>query len=167
MEKEMSAVLESVLRYERREYYICCVLLGIAVVAVLCAALFTKRKKLVHKLIIGGVLLVLTGAFAAYTVQVNADSRRIQNDMEQAVFVTYQGEFTHDDYQKDSYYHYISITDPSGGQLRLRLPDYGNMHRTYADYRALPTGTCTGMLVYSKSSKIIIKWEVHDDHGIE
>lgn len=160
MEKEMTAVLESVLRYARREYYICCVLLGIGIVAVLCVALFTKRKKLAHKLILGGVLLVLTGAFAAYTVQVNADSQRIRNDMEQTAFVTYQGEFHHDDYQKDSFYHYIYITDPSGAQLRLRLPDYGNMHRTYADYRALPTGTCTGTLVYSQSSKIIIKWDL-------
>lgn len=78
--------------------------------------------------------------------------------MDDNATVTYHGEFTHDNYQKDSFYHNVYIIDSTGEDLLLRYPDYANTHSTYSDFCEMPLGSFTGTIVYGKNSKIVLKW---------
>jgi len=158
MRKEMIRVLESVLHYEKRGCVIGCILLIICLTAIICAAIIHGRKRPVAKIVISVIVFTLVIVFAVYIIQVNRNCDRILEDIAKAEFVTYEGEFIHDDYQKDSFYHNVYITDDAGNQIRLQLPDYGNMYGTYENYREIPIGLCTGTIVYSQNSKIITKW---------
>lgn len=158
MGKEMVSVLENVLHYEKRGCVIGCILLMICLTAIIIATLIHARKKIVEKIIIGAIVFSLVIVFTAYIIQVNRNCDRILEDISKTEFITYEGKFIHDDYQKDSYYHNVYIIDPSGSQLKLQLPDFGNMYNTHDNYQEIPIGLCTGTIVYSKNSKIIAKW---------
>lgn len=158
MEKEMASVLEGALHYEMRGCIIGCVLLMICLAVIICAALIHRRKKPAEIIVIGVIIFVFVVVFAVYIIQANRHCDMIRKDIANAGYVTYVGEFLHDDYQKDSYYHNVYITDHSGNQVKLQLPDYGNMYDTHENYKEIPVGLCTGTIVYSVNSKIIIKW---------
>lgn len=158
MGKEMIRVLESVLHYEKRGCVIGCILLIICLAAIICAATIHGRKKPVVKFLIGVIVCALIIVLAAYIIQVSRHCNRILEDIAKAEFVTYEGKLIHDDYQKDSFYHNVYITDDAGNQIMLQLPDYGNMYGTHENYREFPIGLCTGTIVYSQNSKIITKW---------
>ncbi len=161
MENEYMRILNSVLQYEKSQFIIVSTGL-IAVLAILTFAAVKqfKKKTVFVKIIILAIAATLCTAFAGYLIQYNTCRDNIRLDMDDNATVTYHGEFTHDNYQKDSFYHNVYIIDSTGEDLLLRYPDYANMHSTYSDFCEMPLGTFTGTIVYGKNSRIVLKWTV-------
>ena len=152
-------IMNSVLQYEKSQFIIVSTGL-IAVLAILTFAAVKqfKKKTVFDKIIILAIAATLCTAFAGHLIQYNTYRTNIHRDIACDATVTYHGEFTHDDYQKDSFYHNVYIIDSTGEDLLLRYPDYANMHSTYSDFHEMPLGSFTGTIVYGKSSKIVLKW---------
>ena len=159
MENHYCSILEKVLEYEQRQ---CVIVIILLVAALLTIGVFaikrSKSAKLVDKIIIGTILLGLVATAAAYLIHYGNYRQKIIADITQEEFVEFRGEFTHDDYQKDSFYHNIHLIDGNGEKILLRYPDYANMHDTYEDFAELPVGSFVGTLIYSKNSKIVVGW---------
>lgn len=157
----MVSVLQSVIRYEIQSCIICCVLLVLGVIGILWAVWIRKGKKtpVISKVIACAVILIFMVVGVAYIAQVKTQNGKIQNDISNAQYVTYEGTFVHDDYQKDSFYHNVYIVNKLGETVLLRLPDYANMYGTHTDYQELPVGEGIGKLIYSKESKLILRWQ--------
>ena len=68
------------------------------------------KKKPSERIIIGVIVFALLVVFAGYIIYINRNCKRILEDVAKAEFITYEGEFIHDDYQKDSFYHNIYIS---------------------------------------------------------
>lgn len=161
MENEYVRTLNSVLQYEKSQFII--VSLGlITVLAILTfvAVKQSKKKTVFDKIIILAIAVTLCAAFAGYRIQYNTYRTNIHRDIAGNATVTYHGEFTHDDYQKDSFYHNVYIIDSTGEDLLLRYPDYANMHSTYSDFHEMPAGSFAGTVIYSENSRIVLKWTV-------
>lgn len=159
MENEYMRILNSVLQYEKSQFIIVSVglIIVLAVLTLLAIKLF-KKNSIINKIIILAIAVTLCAAFAGYLIQYNTYRTNIHRDIACDATVTYHGEFTHDDYQKDSFYHNVYIIDSTGGDLLLRYPDYANMHSTYYNFSEMPVGSFTGTIIYSKNSKIVLKW---------
>ena len=80
------------------------------------------------------VIFIIALALIGFAFQYNYTTDAIHADIQEKDFVYYHGDFIHDNYQKDSFYHYIYITDNYGCRTTLLYPDYGNMYKTYFDF---------------------------------
>jgi hypothetical protein len=161
MENEYMRILNSVLQYEKSQF----IIVSTGLMAVLAILMFVavkqfKKKTVFNKIIILAIAVTLCAAFAGYLIQYNTYRTNIHRDIACNATVTYHGEFTHDDYQKDSFYHNVYIIDSTGEDLLLRYPDYANIHSTYSDFCEMPLGTFSGTIVYGKNSRIVLKWTV-------
>lgn len=154
-------IMNSVLQYEKSQFIIVSVALIIvlAVLTLLAIKLF-KKNSIINKIIILAIAVTLCAAFAGYLIQYNTYRTNIHRDIACDATVTYHGEFTHDDYQKDSFYHNVYIIDSTGEDLLLRYPNYANMHSTYYNFSEMPVGSFTGTIIYSENSKIILEWTI-------
>ena len=154
-------IMNSVLQYEKSQFIIVSVALIIvlAVLTLLAIKLF-KKNSIINKIIILAIAVTLCAAFAGYRIQYNTYRTNIHRDIACNATVTYHGEFTHDDYQKDSFYHNVYIIDSTGEDLLLRYPNYANMHSTYYNFSEMPVGSFTGTIIYSENSKIILEWTI-------
>lgn len=154
-------IMNSVLQYEKSQFIIVSVALIIvlAVLTLLAIKLF-KKNSIINKIIILAIAVTLCAAFAGYLIQYNTYRTNIHRDIACNATVTYHGEFTHDDYQKDSFYHNVYIIDSTGEDLLLRYPNYANMHSTYYNFSEMPVGSFTGTIIYSENSKIILEWTI-------
>ena len=149
-------IMNSVLQYEKSQFIIVSVglIIALAVLTLLAIKLF-KKNSIINKIIILAIAVTLCAAFAGYLIQYNT-----YRDIACNATVTYHGEFTHDDYQKDSFYHNVYIIDSTGEDLLLRYPNYANMHSTYYNFSEMPVGSFTGTIIYSENSKIILEWTI-------
>ena len=159
MENKYVHIMNSVLQYEKSQF----IIVSIGLIALLATLTFVtvkqfKKKTVFDKIIILAIAAALCAAFAGYLIHYNTCRDNIRLDMGDNATVTYHGEFTHDNYQKDSFYHNVYIIDSTGEDLLLRYPDYANMHSTYSDFHEMPLGSFTGTIVYGKNSKIVLKW---------
>ena len=154
-------IMNSVLQYEKSQFIIVSVALIIvlAVLTLLAIKLF-KKNSIINKIIILAIAVTLCAAFAGYLIQYNTYRTNIHRDIACNATVTYHGQFTHDDYQKDSFYHNVYIIDSTGEDLLLRYPNYANMHSTYYNFSEMPVGSFTGTIIYSENSKIILEWTI-------
>lgn len=154
-------IMNSVLQYEKSQFIIVSVGL-IAVLAILTFAAVKqfKKKTVFDKIIILAIAATLCTAFAGYLIQYNTCRDNIRLDMDDNATVTYHGEFTHDNYQKDSFYHNVYIIDSTGEDLLLRYPDYANMHSTYYNFSEMPVGSFAGTVIYSENSRIVLYWSM-------
>lgn len=154
-------IMNSVLQYEKSQFIIVRVglIIVLAVLTLLAIKLF-KKNSIINKIIILAIAVTLCAAFAGYLIQYNTYRTNIHRDIACNATVTYHGEFTHDDYQKESFYHNVYIIDSTGEDLLLRYPDYANMHSTYYNFSEMPVGSFTGTIIYSENSKIILEWTI-------
>ena len=154
-------IMNSVLQYEKSQFIIVSVALIIvlAVLTLLAIKLF-KKNSIINKIIILAIAVTLCAAFAGYLIQYNTYRTNIHRDIACNATVTYHGEFTHDDYQKDSFYHNVYIIDSTGEDLLLRYPNYANMQSKYYNFSEMPVGSFTGTIIYSENSKIILEWTI-------
>lgn len=154
-------IMNSVLQYEKSQFIIVSVGLIIVLAVLTFAAVKQFKKKTVFdKIIILAIAATLCTAFAGYLIQYNTCRDNIRLDMDDNATVTYHGEFAHDDYQKDSFYHNVYIIDSTGEDLLLRYPDYANMHSTYSDFHEMPAGSFAGTVIYSENSRIVLYWSM-------
>ncbi len=161
MNENYSTIFRSVLLYERGQKYTVVILL--AVVLFVLGFIFLRHRKVLKKsdkICALAVLLVFSAAICVYWIHVTKFEKAIVTDIKQEGFVTYRGEFFHDDYQRDSFYHNVYITDSNGSKIQLRLPDYANMHNTYDKFEELPSGTFYGTIIYSENSKLVLSWSI-------
>ena len=159
MENKYVHIMNSALQYEKSQFIILSVgLIIVLAVLTLHAIKQFKKNSIINKIIILAIAVTLCAAFAGYLIQYNTYRTNIHRDIACDATVTYHGEFTHDDYQKDSFYHNVYIIDSTGEDFLLRYPDYANMHSTYSDFHEMPLGSFTGTIVYGKNSKIVLKW---------
>lgn len=154
-------IMNSVLQYEKSQFIIVSVglIIVLAVLTLLSIKLF-KKSSIINKIIILAIAVTLCATFAGYLIQYNTYRTNIHRDIACNATVTYHGEFTHDNYQKDSFYHNVYIIDSTGEDLLLRYPDYANMHSTYYNFSEMPVGSFTGTIIYSENSKIILEWTI-------
>ncbi len=159
MENKYVHIMNSVLQYEKSQFIIVSVglIIVLAILTLLAIKLY-KKNSIINKIIILAIAVTLCAAFAGYLIQYNTYRTNIHRDIACDATVSYHGEFTHDDYQKDSFYHNVYIIDSTGEDLLLRYPDYANTHSTYSDFHEMPLGSFTGTIVYGKNSKIVLKW---------
>ena len=161
MKKAYRIILESVLQYEQNQNDIISILFAITVVLVSVLLIKQYKKiKVSDQIAIFATLLSLCTIFSLYTIHKKEYYNNITSDISSDAFISYEGKFIHDDYQKDSFYHNLYITDESSEQILLRFPDYSNQYNLWEDRDILPVGEYTGTIVYSKDSKIVVYWIV-------
>ena len=154
-------VLRSVLRYEQGNQTVLATILVITLVVIGFFVIKSfPRMKHLDRIIVFMVVFSFTVIFILYLCHNNNYRNNLMTDINQESFVEFYGEFIHDDYQKDSFYHNIYIMDPSGEKILLHYPDYANMYDTYNDFRTLPVGSFVGTIVYGKESKIVVGWSI-------
>lgn len=163
MSEQYFAILEGVLQYEQKQQsvIIVCFIVLLLVIGVLAIARF-KKTSFSNKIVICLIAITLCVVFILYIVNSNRFVEKLKYDIANAEFVTYNGEYTHDDYQKDSFYHNVYISENSVNNTVLRFPDYGNMHHLYESVPEFPIGTFKGTIVYSAKSKIVVDWHIDE-----
>lgn len=163
MENHYCSILEKVLEYEQRQ---CVIVIILLVAALLTIGVFaikrSKSAKKADKIIFCTIFVALMVAAAAYFIHYSNYRQKIMTDINKEEFVEFHGEFTHDDYQKDSFYHNVYLMDDGGNEILLRYPDYANMHDTYKDFAELLVGSFAGTVIYSKNSKIVVGWYIEE-----
>ena len=158
MENRFCSILESVLQYEQKSQKIALMFFGaFLIIFSIVAIIQFKKAGTSNKIVIVLIALVLCVVCVVYLIYCHKSQAKLQNDIANAEFVTYQGEFVHDDYQRDSFYHNIIITD-GADKIVLHYPDYGNHYGLHDSKQIMPVGTFTGTIVYSKNSKIMVFW---------
>ena len=161
MSSQFCKILQSALRYEQSQRTIILLLLFATLVVLgLISLKVWKKASKSNRVCICLIVLAFLVTSCAFLIQDCSYQKAISADIHQECFITYHGEFTHDDYQKDSFYHNISITDEDGEQLLLHLPDYANTYGTYEHYKELPIGSFTGTVIYSVQSKLVVSWSI-------
>ncbi len=162
MEQYIS-LLKGVLQYEQRQFQIVSVILMISL-AMIAVGIFSRRKKqsVSDKVTLALIVATLCVVYACYGVSSANYQKAVLTDISEGTFETYIGDYTHDDYQKDSFYHNVYISNEAGEDTLLRYPDYGNHYRLRDDFAELPIGTYSGKLVYAKHSKILLDWTIED-----
>ncbi len=161
MDKQFSLVLEKVIEYEQKEFGVIIAIVSVLVAILLAVAIsryrsFNFPNKVIVTLIICALCIVMLG----YIVNYISYQHKLDMDISNEQYISYTGEFTHDDYQKDSFYHNVYLVDNYGNKLLVRYPDYGNRYDTYSGNEQLPIGTFAGTIIYSKDSKIVVSWNV-------
>lgn len=162
--EQFNLILESALQYEQKQCAIVSVML-IILIAILSFVVVKKRKTLSvsNKVTITLIIVALCVVYIGYLVFTTNYQKAITRDMSQGAFETYIGDYTHDDYQKDSFWHNVYITDGSEEKIVLRYPYYGNHYHIRNNYIEFPVGTYNGELVYGKHSKILLDWDMYDE----
>lgn len=161
MEDSYRLVLEKVLEYEQRQQRIICAFLVIAIIIVaLVAAKQFRKTNYSNKVVVCAILIVLCAALPLYVLTCNTYQKAIMEDIANCTYVTYCGEYFHDNYQKDSFYHDVNCMVNDENSITLRYPDYGNHYSLFPDSASMPVGTSYGTIIYSKNSKIIVSWGV-------
>lgn len=157
--EQYRALLEGVLQYERRSFLSVCVIFALALVVLGGIMIFRFRTEPPrNKFLICSFLVVLTVIFAAYSIKHYHYCQDIRHDLEQESFLAYTGEFVHEDYQKDSFYHTVTIYPDFTRSEALRYPDYGNQYSLHSADSLLATGTYYGTVLYGQNSRIVIAW---------
>ena len=161
MGEQFCNILRGVLKYEETQKGVVGAIV-IVFMIIFCGVAIKNFKKVVisNRVIMCAVPIVILSFFVVYLVHGNIYKNKIEADISEQSFVTYQGSFTHDDYQKGSFYHNVHMIDENGEKVLLRLPDYGNMYGLREDYREFPVGAFEGEIIYSKRSKIVLNWTI-------
>lgn len=165
MKESFLSLLEGVLQYEQRECVIVSTLFAFLFIAIILFAIkLCKKGSNFDRAIIMFIIIVLTAIFLAYVISFKIQKGRITSDISDNSLVIYNGEYIHDDYQKDSFYHNLYIIDEQGERMLLRYPDYMNSYSLHMDFRALPIGSFFGEIIYSEKSRIVLSWSIDDIH---
>lgn len=160
MEQQFCRILQGVIEYEKKSLGIVCVLFFIALIVIIVAvAMSFKKAKQIDRIIICCILFVFCGAFIGTLITNHHYRAALQADMDTCAFITYSGQMVHDDYQKDSFYHRVTIYPDGTSSIRLDYPDYGNQYHLYDDSERIPVGAVSGTVVYAKNSKVIVYWQ--------
>lgn len=159
MEQQFCKILQSVIEYEKKSLGIVCVLFFIALMVMIVAgAMRFKKAKRIDRIIICCIIFVFCGAFVGMLIANSQFRAALQTDIDTCAFITYRGQLVHCDYQKDSFYHSVTIYPDGTSSLRLDYPDYGNQYHLHDDSGLMPVGTFSGTIVYAKNSKVIVYW---------
>ena len=160
MEQQYISLLQGVLEYEKKSLQFMCILFSVAMVIILTfAVLRFKKEALLNRIIMCSVVLVLFVVFGVYLITNYRYQVALQSDLDHGSFVTYTGSFVHDDHQRDSFYHNITIYPEGSSEKNLRYPDYGNQYQLHDDTDIMPVGTWTGTVIYAKNSSIVVCWD--------
>ena len=160
MGKDFTDILEGVIKYEQKERMIVSVVFGVFVIVfVIFAIKHYNKATRIDKVITLSVILVLLFVFIMYHINCEKNINNIKKDLASDDYIIYIGEYTHDNYQKDSFYHNVYVMNGSGKML-LRYPDYSNKYRLHAQHEQLPTGSFSGTIVYANKSKIVLSWSI-------
>lgn len=161
MEQQYLSLLQGVLEYEKKNVGSMCVIFSVAMVVIITVmALRFKKEGRMDKIIICCTAFILFVSFGIALFATSKYRKALQSDMDDASFVTYTGEFFHDNYQRDSFYHTVTIHPKDHFETSLRYPDYGNQYHLHEGAELMPEGTLYGTVVYAKSSHVIVYWEV-------
>ena len=161
MSSQFCRILQSSLRYEQSQRTVILLLLFATLVVLgLISLKVWKKASKSNRVCLCLIALAFFVAGCAFLIHDCGYQKAISADIRQECFVTYHGEFTHDDYQKDSFYHNIYLTGNNGKKILLRLPDYANTYGTYDRYQELPIGSFTGTIIYSAQSKLVVSWRI-------
>lgn len=112
-----------------------------------------KEHKTIITIIFAVFLVCYLGCLINYLVSI----RRINSDISEEKYIRYEGSFSHDNYQKDSFYHNLYIYD-GDERILLKFSDYSNHSGIYSEI--LPVGDFYGSIVYSEQSRIVVDWEI-------
>lgn len=161
MEKTFSSLLNRVMQYERNE---CLIVITLFVPTFLAIVIFAiksfKRSSTGIRVLMVLISVILLVIFIAYIINFQIQIDNIEFDISNGKFSVYTGNYIHDNYQKDSFYHNLYIFDDDGKKLLLRLPDYSNIYKIHTDFQKLPIGEFRGTVVYSENSKIVLDWSI-------
>ena len=162
MENIYESILRGVIAYEGKKSGILYTLIVIAV-AVMILILFLNygKTKKMDKIISILVVVILILCIPVNAVIKENQSRMMMCDNKNIDYIYYSGAFTHDDYQKDSFYHNVYIIDGNGEKVILKYPDYSNTYSLHEDPFCMPVGSFDGDIVYSNKSKIIVFWQLN------
>lgn len=157
--EEYLNIMTQTLEFEKSEYQLIVFgfILAVTVLSVKIIKEFKKAKRF-DKIIMVCVIIAFCVVFCVYTFFYNTFKQNVTKDISTNEFVSYTGEFTHDDYQKDSFFHDVFINEGSKNKSSLVYPDYGNMYKIRSTDKKLPLGRSKGTLVYGKNSLIIVDW---------
>lgn len=163
MDGTYTAILDGVIAYEQKSQAIVCFFLMVAIAVMLFFAIKDFRKDTRVNRVILCILPVVFACILILFVWFQKQTiARLEADARNEAYIVYSGQLTHDNYQKDSFYHNVSIAGEGGEEMILRYPDYGNQYHLHDGQEILPTGTFTGTIVYSKTSKIIVDWTLDE-----
>lgn len=157
MEKQYATILEGVLKYEKAQQGIIISIFAVALLVMVVLVIKQYQKTSAsNKIVMWLVLVAFVVSFCGYILYSESYVKKIQSDLKNGEVLSYNGEYSHDDYQKDSFYHNVYILEDGNTKTTLRYPDYGNHYEIHEHGAQLPLGTCRGTLLYSKSSKIVL-----------
>lgn len=160
MEQQFIPLLQGVLEYEKKSLQFMCILFSVAMVIILTfAALRFKKEALLNRIIMCNVVFVVFVAFGVYLITNYRYHQALQLDIYQGSLVTYTGNFVHGDYQRDSFYHNVTIYPEGSSEKNLRYPDYGNQYQLHDDTDIMPVGTWMGTVIYAKNSSVVVYWD--------
>jgi hypothetical protein len=161
MEHQYLSLLQGVLQYEKKSLRSMCVIFSVAMVIIITfMALRFKKEVLLNRIIICSIVVVLCSIFGVYLVTNYRYQLALQSDINNGSFIEYTGEVLHDNYQRDSFYHNITIYPKKDCPKKLRYPDYGNQYQLHNDSQIMPVGAWTGTIVYASNSNIVVYWNV-------
>lgn len=163
MNQQCISVLQGVLRYEQNSFGVVSAIFAVAMIASLLVILVRlRREKVLNRIIMVSFVGVLCVVFGLYSFFHYQYKQTIDKDIEQCSFVTYSGDFVHDDYQRNSFYHNLIIAPEKDSARTLRYPDYGNQYRLHQDDNIIPVGTWTGSIIYAEHSKIVVSCSLEE-----
>ena len=159
MEQPYMTVLQGVLEYEQKSLLLMGVIFAIALVTILLFVVIQFRKETVtNRIIMCSIVIVMFVVFGFSLISGYRDQAALRSDMEQDAFVTYTGTFIHDNYQKDSFYHNVTVVLEDGSKMILHYPDYGNRYHLNSHAETIPAGTGVGTIVDTKKSLVIVDY---------
>ncbi len=154
------SILQSVLEYEKRALYSTCAIFFVALIVLTIRAVIRfKKEKLLDKIIICCIFVVFLGAFIGMLISSHQHQTALQTDIDTCSFITYHGQMVHEDYQRDSFYHTVTIDSEGMSSIKLQYPDYGNQYHLHDQGELMPLGITSGTVVYAEHSKIIVYWQ--------
>ncbi len=161
MDKSFSSILEDVIKYEKKELMLITISVSVLLLILFAIAIIKyKSFTFPNKVIFTLIICIFCVAILLYVINWNVFQNKLNVDIANQQYISYIGEFTHDNYQKDSYYHNVYLIVADGRKLLVRYPDYGNHYNLYSDNKQLPVGTFNGKIIYSQNSKIIVSFDI-------
>lgn len=161
MNDAFSTVLKSALQYQQKQVVITSIGIIICLIIITCFGIAQyKKASATNKILIISIISLFSILFVVNIVHGKLYNNKILSDISDEGYIYYSGEYIHDDYQKDSFWHNLYILDDSDKKLILRFPDYANQYQTHNRFDIMPTGTYEGTIVYSKRSKIVVSWSI-------
>ena len=130
---------------------------AVIVLTIIISKQFKKAKRF-DKVAMCSVAFLFVVILCMYLSFYYSFTNKLTSDISNNEFVTYTGKFTHDNYQSDSFAHYIYINQDIRDNDTLIYPDYGNMYKLRSNDRRLPLGDSEGTLIYGKSSRVVVDW---------